>query len=599
MGSLLDSSSFGSPERSSTRRTKRRWAVHATAAMLAIGAAAAAFAPGCSLVIDGDASQCTKDEDCASIAGTTCDVANGVCVGGGDECSVNADCASKGQNFACRKVGTKKCVQLTSENCPTVEGEWQDDNAVIFGFIAPLSGSDIGTGETILNGARLGIGDVNMIKLPPVPGSTTPRPIAIVACDDQSDNATAVKAAEHLVGDVGVPAILGAAYSGISIDVANQVTIPAGVLLMSPSATSTLISDYPDRDPSCVAACGTDQACRDMCPGLIWRTSPSDVIQAAAVAKYFENGLENEVRALKMDPPFAGDLKVAVAYKGDAYGSGLRETIEGILKFNGKTALSQLNTNYKAFDFGNPNDPGSDPIKYNETVTGILAFQPDIILGFGTNEVLVESTPEPTGAGIFTRVEMGWTGPTKPFWVFTDGGLVHDLTVASASLGAANRVRVTSPGTDAATNQNYQKFTSAYESLYGTDPNGGPEVFGGAGAYDIVYLFSIATVAAQDKPLTGAELSRGLARTSKGTGINIGQAQLNTAFNTISTPTGTIDFNGASGPLDWDLTRGEAISDIVIWCLPKNGMDSIPSGVLYSAANDSISGSLSPNCAGQ
>lgn len=576
-----------------------RWGARAFVATLALGAAAMVFAPGCSLVIDGNATQCAKDEDCAGIPGTTCDVTNGVCSGGGDQCSVNADCASQGQNFACRKVGTKKCVQLTSENCPTVEGDWQNDNAVIFGFIAPLSGSDIGTGETILNGARLGIGDVNMIKLPPVPGSTTSRPIAIIACDDQSDNATAVQAAQHLVNDVGVPAILGAAYSGISLDVASQVTIPAGVLLMSPSATSTLISDYPDSDPQCTAACGTDQACKDACPGLIWRTSPSDTIQAAAVAKYFTNGFEDEVRARIMTPPFTGDLKVAVAYKGDAYGSGLRETIEGILMFNGKSALSQLNTNYKAFDYGNPNDPASDPIKYNETVTGILAFKPDIVLAFGTNEALVESTPQPTGAGIFTRVEMGWTGGLKPFWVFTDGGLVHDLTVASASLSAADRVRVTSPGTDAATNQNYQKFTSAYESLYGTDPNGGPEVFGGAGAYDIVYLFSIATVAAQDRPITGAELSRGLARTSKGTGINIGQAQLNTAFSTVSSAMGTIDFNGASGPLDWDLKRGEAISDIVIWCLPKNGMDSIPSGLLYSAANDSISGTLSTSCSGQ
>ncbi len=579
------------------------WGARALAAVVVLGATAAVFAPGCSLVIDGDAKQCTTNDDCKDIAGTTCDVANGVCTGGGgDECALNADCASKGQNFICRKTGTKKCVQLTNANCPSVEGDWDNDDAVIFGFIAPLSGSDIGTGETELNGARLGINDINMIKLPPVPGSTTPRPIALVACDDQSDSATAVLGAQHLVDDVGVQAILGAAYSGISIKVASQVTIPAGVLLFSPSATSVLITDYPDADPACVAACAADQTCKDMCPGLIWRTSPSDVFQAAAVAKYFEstNGLEAEVRARigAPNPPFTGDLKVAVAYKGDAYGQGLNDAIGSILKFNdGKIALSQP-ANFKSFDIGNPNDPSADPIKYNETVTGIIAFKPDIILAFGTNEMIVDSDP-PTQAGILTRVENDWGAGLKPFWVFTDGGLVPDLTTATAALGSKDRTRVTSPGTDAAVNLNYQKFTSAYQSLFGTDPNGGPEVFGGAGAYDIIHLLSIAAVSAQDRPLTGAELSRGLARTSKGVGINVGQAQLNTAFSTISSATGTIDFSGASGPLDWDLKTGEAISDIVIWCLPKNGMDSIPSGLLYSAAEDSISGTLSASCSGQ
>jgi len=517
-------------------------------------------------------------------------------------CPANAVGASLGQYYVCRQGEPRQCVELTSDDCPDVEGDFKDDNAVILGLIAPLGGSDVGTGESILNGARLGILDINTIKLPPAPGKSAPRPIAIVACNDASDNATAVKAAHHLVDDLKIQAIIGAAFSGITLDVASQVTIPNGVLLMSSSATSTLISDYPDADPACVAACGGDAACKAMCPGLLWRTSPSDTIQAAAVATFFKDKFEAEVRAAKATPPFTGDLKVFVAFKGDAYGSGLKETIEDSLSFNGKTALSQLNTNYKAFDYGNPDDPTKDPLKYDDAVVNIEQFKPDIVLVFGTNEGLVESTPTPTGAGILTRVENGWDvatgGAPKPFWVFTDGGLVHDLTVAAATLGAASRIRVTAPGTDPMTNMNYQKFVSAYSGQFSSDPNGGPEVFGGAGAYDITYLLSIAAVAAQDKPLTGAEFARGLMRTSMGSGINVGKQQLNTAFSTVSTPSGTIDFSGASGPLDWDLAKGEAISDIVFWCLPKSGADAIASGILFSAANNSISGTYSTSCSG-
>jgi branched-chain amino acid transport system substrate-binding protein len=52
-----------------------------------------------------------------------------------------------------------------------------------------------------------------------------------------------------------------------------------------------------------------------------------------------------------------------------------------------------------------------------------------------------------------------------------------------------------------------------------------------------------------------------------------------------------IDIAGASGRLDFDLARGEAPSDIQIWCLGVTGKDE-RSGVFYSASEQKLLGSL-------
>ncbi len=571
----------------------------AIAAAIALLGIPALFAPSCSLVIDSSATQCTKDADCSSLVGTKC--VAGVCSGGGDQCTKNADCASKGDYFVCRQTSPRQCVQLTSPDCTAVVGDYKDDNAVYFGLIADLS-SD--TGVSILNGATLGVEDLNALKLPPKPGSTALRPVVLVGCSDASDNATGVRVATHMVEDLGLQAICGAAYSGITLDIAGSETIPKDVLLMSSSATSTLITDFEKRDPKCMAACNGDATCQAACVPLLWRTSPSDTIQSAAIAAYFKDRYEDEVRVdIGGGTKFTGTLKVAVAFKGDAYGQGLKEALEPLLVFNGASALSQLDTNYKAFNYGNPDDATTSPLKYNETVVALTQFAPDIILAFGTDEAVHEPNPSaPTGAGIFVRVEQGWVGAKKPHWMFSDGGLIPSLSVEAQNAGALARVRGTIPGTD---NLNFQAFVSQYSSRFASEMKGSAQTFGAAGAYDIMYLFAYSAVAAQAKDLTGPQLASGFSRMVGGsTKIKVGKAAINQAFQILSTDGAAMDFDGASGPLDFDLKTGEAVSDIQIWCLPKPDMQGMvgsgaPSGVSYQGVQQQIVGALKTSCSGQ
>ena len=55
-------------------------------------------------------------------------------------------------------------------------------------------------------------------------------------------------AASALISEHGVPAIIGAASSGVTMAIAEAVTIPNGVLQISPSSSSSLITTLDDDD---------------------------------------------------------------------------------------------------------------------------------------------------------------------------------------------------------------------------------------------------------------------------------------------------------------------------------------------------------------
>ena len=79
------------------------------------------------------------------------------------------------------------------------------------------------------------------------------------------DSAAATAAAERLISSEGVAAIYGADCSGVTGAVANNVAVPNGVVMISPSATSPGLSTIKDN-------------------GFFFRTSPSDARQGQVLA---------------------------------------------------------------------------------------------------------------------------------------------------------------------------------------------------------------------------------------------------------------------------------------------------------------------------
>ena len=111
------------------------------------------------------------------------------------------------------------------------------------------------------------------------------------------DNAVATAAAERLMAD-GMNGLVGADCSGVTGAVLQNVAIPNGMVMISPSATSPGLSTVEDN-------------------GLFFRTSPSDAREGQVLAEILkERGVES----------------IALTYTNNDYGKGLADAIEGSFK---------------------------------------------------------------------------------------------------------------------------------------------------------------------------------------------------------------------------------------------------------------------------
>ena len=112
---------------------------------------------------------------------------------------------------------------------------------------------------------------------------------ALVLGDSQCDPKAAVDAGAKLVNVEQAVAVIGANCSGATNGMAQSVTIPAGVVMLSDTATAPSISELDDND-------------------LVFRVAPSDAYQGRSLAELaWEHGYR----------------KLAVTYANDDYNSGL------------------------------------------------------------------------------------------------------------------------------------------------------------------------------------------------------------------------------------------------------------------------------------
>ena len=113
----------------------------------------------------------------------------------------------------------------------------------------------------------------------------------LVPGDSQCNPKAAVDAGTKLVNVEQVVAVIGPSCSGATNGMAQSVTIPAGVVMLSDSATAPMISFLDDGD-------------------LVFRAAPSDGYQSSALARFAWD---------------AGLRKIAVTYANDDYNAGLGE----------------------------------------------------------------------------------------------------------------------------------------------------------------------------------------------------------------------------------------------------------------------------------
>ena len=111
-----------------------------------------------------------------------------------------------------------------------------------------------------------------------------------------------------------------------------------------------------------------------------------------------------------------------------------------------------------------------------------------------------------------------------------------------------------------------------------------------ANAYDALYLLGYAIAATGTDSITGASIAQGLTRLSEGEEVRVGAGDWNTGIQKLaSAPLATIDFEGASGSLDFD-EHGEATSSIEAWVLNLDDKETETLGVIF----DPVQGYTTP-----
>ena len=139
--------------------------------------------------------------------------------------------------------------------------------------------------------------------------------LKMVLGDSQCDPKGGVDAGTKLVNVEQVVAIVGASCSGATNGLVQSVTIPAGVVAISDSATAPSITNLKDKD-------------------LVFRVAASDAYQGAAIAK------------LAID---SGYKKMAVTYANDDYNAGIAEVfIKTYKKLGGTITAEQRHEPKKA-----------------------------------------------------------------------------------------------------------------------------------------------------------------------------------------------------------------------------------------------------------
>jgi branched-chain amino acid transport system substrate-binding protein len=522
---------------------------------------------------------CTADADCGS-TGITCQ--SGACApAGGTGCSKNVDCADNGPNYICNKT-KKKCVSLTSELCTTVyttkktaKDAYQDDSAYFFGSILPTNGGlDAPFGQLVENSIKLALDDFAAVNGIPSATGGASRPLVLIGCNDGENEDRTDEAAKHLAEELGITAIIGYPFSGNTITVATDVTIPDNVLLFSPSATSAAITTIDEQHGN---------------KDLVWRTSPSDSFQATALNLYYPE-VETRARAKYTTSIPANGIKVAVVNTTDAYGKGLADALEPVLQFNGHGATDQANsTFYKRIQYADQASTAIQPL---------LDFAPNVVFVFGFNE-----GPDT----VLKQTESQWSqAGYHPFWIFSDGGEVGSLSDSDIDNDdLRQRISGSAPGvsTDYAP---YKAFRSAWlASSYSANGTISPDTLGPAGAYDITYMLAYSAVAVGKNDLTGPNLVKyGLRKMVPGMNVQkftIGPVALAQGDIFTKLQSGqAIDIEGTSGPLDFD-KYGEAASDIQIWCVPPGAMPPVAksplnSGRYYSFSQNKMAGTVGTIC---
>jgi len=309
--------------------------------------------------------------------------------------------------------------------------------------------------------------------------------LTLVTEDTKTDPQGAQEAATKLIESDDVSAIAGPWATAETIAVAENVTIDAGVPIVSPSATNPSITALED-------------------DGLVFRTPPSDALQGRVLAQVVAKRI-------------GADATVVTASRNDAYGTALVEEFSNAWKEGGGTVTRN--------------------VAYNPNAASLDSEAGQIAQGNPAGWVIIDypETWQKMGPAL---VRTGTWDPAKTFTA--DGLRSNDLPTkvgrrSTEGMGGTAPTSVDAPA------------GPAFDALWKKEV-GQPRQTYDAQNFDAVVLIALAAAAAgSNEP---GDIAQNLQAVSQG-GTKYTFEQLPEALKAAAAGE-DIDYEGASGPVDWD-----------------------------------------------
>ena len=192
-----------------------------------------------------------------------------------------------------------------------VEGTRAGDGVLKLGTLLPVTGSLAFLGPPEVAGVRLAVKEMNAA------GGVLGKPVELTEGDssDAQNPAVATQTVDRLLSQ-GVDAIIGAASSGVSLNVIDKI-VGAGVVMFSPANTSKRLSTYPDK-------------------GLYFRNAPSDILQGQVLGEVIADD---------------GVTTIGMLVLNDAYGTGLADDLTKSFTASGGRVVERITYDPKAQNF--------------------------------------------------------------------------------------------------------------------------------------------------------------------------------------------------------------------------------------------------------
>lgn len=332
-------------------------------------------------------------------------------------------------------------------------------------------------------------------------------PIVLKYADTETSAIPGVEAARMLVDVEMVKILIGAAASGVTLPIAESVSIPKQIAQISNSSTSPLLSVLPS----------------DVGKDFLFRTCPSDALQGVILGK------------LAADK---GYKKAAVFWVNNAYGQGLMDEFKASFESRGGKIVGSV-----------PHDEKPAPTYVSE-LKKIMQSKPDVMLALGYPGQATVYLKEFFEAGYNESVDL----------LFCDGTKSVKMPESLGGKSLAGYVG-TAPGSVAS--NSLDNFEADYKTEYGELP---PLPFM-SNFYDGVLVAGLAAAAcdAAGKDMTPVNIRDMLREVANPPGevVVAGVGGIKKALELLKAGK-AINYEGAAGSVDFD-KNGDVVTPIEVW----------------------------------